>query len=192
MPTTNQTKSVYCVSGHHDNGNVFSRFLRKKFNEHYVTASGGTVLDAHTYQKADEYRQQIVEQQKSVESCLSSASSSLCTNFTDDSGSFMVFFDVKVPLDYVCKSEVPFEPRNENHMKAEVVKQRDEYFGPYFVVPHSGQRIAMRELCVPEDRFYTQQTRARAGLRERLKVNVEPIERQSIGGTGKKFKTRFG
>lgn len=165
--------------------------MNEKFKEHVVIAAGGKEELAYEYPEAESYRQKILGEQESVQSCLTSKSSSECTNFSNDSGSFFVFFNKKVPLDFFTKSEVPFKRGHENHMEAQIVTPRDEYYGPYFAVPYAGQGIEMRQMCRPKDRVYTQQTRARVGIRERL--YIPPPDLQQVGKKGKKkYEPRCG
>lgn len=170
----------------------FNHFIKSKHKEHISEASGSAVRANYEYPDAEKYRQQILDEQSSAVSCLSSASSSICTNFTNDSGSFFIITDKKVPLDYLMKSKVPFVPMNENHRQAKLIEKEDEYHTPYLAVANAGQQIEMREMCVPKDKFYTQVTRDRAGIRDRLKVEHVTLEEQLIGYEDEKFKPRFG
>lgn len=170
----------------------YQEFIQSKFDYKYVEASGGVHVIPYEYPNKQEYRQQILNEQASVASCLSSMSSSLCTNFTNDSGSYFIFNEKKVPLDYLVKHEVPFETRNENHVKAEIVQNQDAYYGPYYMVPHAGQEIEMREICLPKDKLFTQMTRDKAGIRARLGIDQVLLDEQQIGYEGRKYKPRFG
>lgn len=170
----------------------FNQFIKSKYKKHITEASGASETLVYEYPEAENYRQQILDEQISAASCLSSASSSVCTNFTNDSGSFFVIMDKKVPLDYLIKNQVPFKRLNENHRQAKLIEKEDEYHAPYLTVAHPGQKIEMREMCVPKDKFYTQVTRDRAGIRDRLKVEKVKLEEQFIGFGDDKFKTRFG
>lgn len=168
---------------------AFQKFLTQKFKQHLKPALGGEKYAPYEFKDKEAYRQQILKEQESIASCLTSASSSNCTNFTNDSGSYFKIMNRKVPLDYLLKYEVPCTGNHENHLKAEMVKQRDEYFGPYFVVPHAGQGIEMKEICQAKDRFYTQRTRRTAGLKDRLKM--EPLNVYRVGKE-KKHRPRLG
>lgn len=170
----------------------FNQFIKSKFKEHITEASGASETLFYEYPEAQNYRQQILDEQISIVSCLSSASSSICTNFTNDSGSFFMIMGKKVPLDYLMKNQVPFVPMNENHRQAKLIEKEDEYHAPYLTVAHPGQEIEMREMCVPKDKFYTQVTRDRAGIRDRLRVERVKLDQQLLGFGDEKFNSRFG
>lgn len=66
----------------------------------------------------ERYLKELEEDLQSIESCNSSVISSICTNFTNDSGSYILLQGKKVPCDFVTKSEVPFVEVDRTRMVA--------------------------------------------------------------------------
>lgn len=115
--------------------------------------------------------QEFQEDLKSIESCLSSLSSSQCTNLTNDSGSHLLLEgQEKIPLDFIRKSLVPFEELQRSRFQAEPIDVEREEQNPFRVLPFSGQRKAQLELSRPRDKFFTFNSRLKNGLRLRLQV----------------------
>ncbi|XP_036327600.1 uncharacterized protein LOC118740209 [Rhagoletis pomonella] len=138
----------------------------------------------------DEIVQEIEEDLKSIETCLTSLSSSVCTNLTNDSGSFLLMEGkTKIPLDYIRKSVVPFEALNRCRFKLEPLDIEAEENNPFKVLPFAGQRKAQLELSTPKDSFFTFNTRLRNGLRLRLEVPVEDVRQKLIGHGPHKYRS---
>ncbi|XP_030375607.1 uncharacterized protein LOC115624895 [Scaptodrosophila lebanonensis] len=126
----------------------------------------------------------LEEDLKSIEECLTSLSSSDCTNLTADSGSFLLIDGkTKLPLDYIRKPLVPFEELHRSRFQAEVIDAEAEDANPYRLLPFSGQHKEQASLLGPKDTFFTFNTRLRNGLRLRLEVPV-PDVRNTLLGTG--------
>lgn len=128
-----------------------------------------------------DYLNQLRIEKESIKSCYSSNTSSVCTNFTHDSGSYLLLQDQKVPCDFITKPFVPFEEVNRNHLNAKDLIKRDEYYGPYYSIPFSGQKQEMRKISIPKDKFYTSLVRSRVGIRNRLKVSLPKFTEELIG-----------
>ncbi|XP_067647974.1 uncharacterized protein [Eurosta solidaginis] len=136
----------------------------------------------------EEIIQEIEEDLKSIETCLTSLSSSICTNLTNDSGSFLLMEGkTKIPLDYIRKSVVPFDSMNRCRFKFEPLDIETEEKNPFMVMPFAGQRKAQQELITSKDGFFTFNTRLQNGLRLRLEVPVEDVRQKLIGRGPHKF-----
>uniref|UniRef100_A0A1B0G0F1 Uncharacterized protein n=1 Tax=Glossina morsitans morsitans TaxID=37546 RepID=A0A1B0G0F1_GLOMM len=132
---------------------------------------------------------ELEEDVQSIETCLTSLSSSECTNFTNDSGSFLLMEGKeKIPLDYIRKSLVPFEELHRSRFKAEPIDVSKEGTNPWMVLPFSGQKKAQAELMTPKDSFFTFNTRLKNGLRLRLEVPVEDVREKLLGRGQNKYK----
>uniref|UniRef100_A0A1A9WDH9 Uncharacterized protein n=1 Tax=Glossina brevipalpis TaxID=37001 RepID=A0A1A9WDH9_9MUSC len=132
---------------------------------------------------------ELEEDLQSIETCLTSLSSSECTNFTNDSGSFLLMEGTeKIPLDYIRKSLVPFEELHRSRFKAEPIDVDKEGNNPWMVMPFSGQKKAQAELMTPKDSFFTFNTRLKNGLRLRLEVPVEDVREKLLGRGPNKYK----
>ncbi|KAI9583645.1 hypothetical protein GQX74_005393 [Glossina fuscipes] len=132
---------------------------------------------------------ELEEDLQSIETCLTSLSSSECTNFTNDSGSFLLMEGKeKIPLDYIRKSLVPFEELHRSRFKAEPIDVSKEGTNPWVVLPFSGQKKAQAELITPKDSFFTFNTRLKNGLRLRLEVPVEDVREKLLGRGENKYK----
>ncbi|XP_073836028.1 uncharacterized protein [Musca autumnalis] len=115
--------------------------------------------------------EELQEDLKSIETCLTSLSSSQCTNLTNDSGSYLLMEgQEKIPLDFIRKSLVPFEELQRSRFQAEPIDVEREENNPFRVLPFSGQKKAQLELTRPRDKFFTFNSRLRNGLRLRLQV----------------------
>lgn len=135
----------------------------------------------------EKYVQQLREEIESIKSCKSSVSSLNCTNFTNESGSFLILEGQKVPLNYITKARVPFEEIDRCRVTARKLDKHDEYYGPYYTVPFAGQKMEMRKICLPKDKFFTCGVRSRYGIRNRLQVNVPSFADDKIGTRQKKY-----
>lgn len=132
---------------------------------------------------------ELEEDLKSIESCLTSLSSSVCTNFTNDSGSFLLMEGKeKIPLDYLRKSTVPFEELQRSRFQVVPIDVDKEHANPFQVMPFSGQSKAQQELAGAKDSFFTFNTRLKNGLRLRLEVPVEDVTQKLIGKGTNKYK----
>lgn len=184
------------VAAHHRSRNdidtsvdksMFLQLLRDK-NRSVVKTMG--TADVHqqelTIDKA-QFIEQLKAEMDSIKSCDSSNTSSVCTNFTNDSGSYLEFEDIKLPCDYVTKSHVPFEEIDRSRVIAGPLERHDEYFGPYYSVPFSGQQMDMRQLSLPKDKFFTSSVRSRFGIRNRLQVKVPGFAADQIGTRQRKY-----
>ncbi|XP_020810597.1 uncharacterized protein LOC110185926 [Drosophila serrata] len=126
----------------------------------------------------------LEEDLKSIENCLSSLSSSTCTDLSNDSGSYMVIGEkTKLPLDYIRKPLVPFEEMRRGRFHAAVIDVDAEDEDPYRMLPFSGQHKEQADMLGPKDTFFTFSTRLRNTLRLRLEVPV-PDVRQTLLGPG--------
>lgn len=136
--------------------------------------------------------EQLEEDLKSIESCLTSLSSSQCTNFTKDSGSFLLMEGTdKIPLDFLRKSIVPFEELQRSRFQAIPIDSDREESNPFQVLQFSGQKKAQMELTTAKDSFFTFNTRLKNGLRSRLEVPVEDVREKLIGQGTNKHKSMF-
>ncbi|XP_023174968.1 uncharacterized protein LOC111602221 [Drosophila hydei] len=130
----------------------------------------------------------LEEDLKSIEQCLSSLSSSECTNLSKDSGSFLMLEDeTKIPLDYIRKPLVPFEEMRRSRFQAEVIDVDAEEENPFRMLPFSGQHKEQAAMLGPKDSFFTFSSRLRNGLRLRLEVPVSRANQMLIGPKTKKF-----
>ncbi|XP_030556129.1 uncharacterized protein LOC115759346 [Drosophila novamexicana] len=131
---------------------------------------------------------ELEEDLKSIEECLSSLSSSECTNLSKDSGSFLLLEDeTKIPLDYIRKPLVPFEEMRRSRFQAEVIDVDAEEENPYRMLPFSGQRKEQAAMLGPKDSFFTFSTRLRNGLRLRLEVPVPDVRNTLLGPGATKY-----
>lgn len=135
----------------------------------------------------EKYLDQLKCEIESIKSCNSSETSSACTNFTLDSGSFLLVEGKKVPCDYVTKSQIPFEEIDRCRVRIGNLDRRDEYNGPYYHVPYAGQKTDMRKLSQPKDKFFTAATRSSFGVRARLKAKVPRFKAEQIGTKEEKY-----
>ncbi|KAH8281518.1 hypothetical protein KR054_001211, partial [Drosophila jambulina] len=131
----------------------------------------------------------LEEDLKSIENCLSSLSSSTCTDLSNDSGSYMVIGDkTKLPLDYIRKPLVPFEEMRRGRFHAAVIDVEAEDEDPYRMLPFSGQHKEQADMLGPKDTFFTFSTRLRNTLRLRLEVQVPDVRNTLLGpGTHKYY-----
>lgn len=97
-----------------------------------------------------------------------SSISSDCTNFTNDSGSYVVILDDIVPMEHFRNAGGFI-----NHSMVTVEEKQITCDKPYIDIPHSGQFAMMKELFKPPDRFHTHKTRSRAGIRERIHIEFD-------------------
>lgn len=131
---------------------------------------------------------ELEEDLKSIEGCLTSLSSSECTNLSKDSGSFMLLEDeMKIPLEYIRKPLVPFEEMRRSRFQAEVIDVEAEAANPYRTLPFSGQLREQMVMLGPKDSFFTFSTRLRNGLRMRLEVPVTDVKTTLIGPRTNKY-----
>lgn len=91
----------------HPRKQAYENFIREKTMElkKMLIGFGAGIED---YDLRKKYLKELEEDLESIESCNSSVTSSVCTNFTNDSGSYILLQGRKVPCDFVTKSEVPF------------------------------------------------------------------------------------
>ncbi|XP_065360710.1 uncharacterized protein LOC135954462 [Calliphora vicina] len=136
-----------------------------------------------------ELLKELEEDLKSIESCLTSLSSSICTNLTNDSGSYLLMEGKeKIPLDFIRKSIVPFEELQRSRFQAFPIDVDKEQANPFQVLPFSGQKKAQLELNTAKDSFFTFNTRLKNGLRLRLEVPVEDVRDKLLGQGKMKYK----
>ncbi|XP_017079450.2 uncharacterized protein LOC108113406 [Drosophila eugracilis] len=130
----------------------------------------------------------LEEDLKSIENCLSSLSSSECTDLSNDSGSYMVIEDkTKLPLDYIRKPLVPFEEMRRARFHAAVIDVNAEDEDPYRMLPFSGQHKEQADMLGPKDTFFTFSTRLRNSLRLRLEVEVPDVRKTLLGPGTRKY-----
>lgn len=130
----------------------------------------------------------LEEDLKSIEGCLTSLSSSDCTNLSKDSGSFLLLEDeMKIPLEYIRKPLVPFEEMRRSRFQAEVIDVEAEAANPYRVLPFSGQHKEQAVMLGPKDSFFTFSSRLRNGLRLRLEVPVQDVKTTLLGAGANKY-----
>lgn len=155
--------------------------LIKSLNHDVVAEMGDLNVEQQIVIDQLEMMQRLRDELDSIRSCNSSQTSSECTNFTKDSGSYLELEGHKVPCDYVNKSTVPFEEVDRCRVVTGPLERQDEYFGPYYRVPFAGQQMDMRQLSLPKDRFFNSSVRSRYGIRNRLQVKVAGFDFDSIG-----------
>ncbi|CAO1420922.1 unnamed protein product [Diamesa serratosioi] len=97
--------------------------------------------------------------------------SSDCTNFTNDSGSYVVMLDDKVPMENF-RNAGGFQ----NHSMVTVEEKQVLSDSPHIEMPYCGQFIMMKDLFKPPDRFHTHKTRSCAGIRERNHIEFHDDE----------------
>lgn len=165
---------------------TFLQVLRDK-NRDVVKAMGTVDVKQQIVIDKAEFLERLKSEMDSIKSCDSSNTSSICTNHTNDSGSYLELQGVKLPCDYVTKSHVPFEEIDRSRVVAGPLERHDEYFGPYYSVPFSGQKMDMRQLSLPKDKFFTSSVRSRHGIRNRLQVKVPGFASDQIGKKQRKF-----
>lgn len=165
---------------------TFLQVLRDK-NSTVVKAMGTAELRNELTIDKTAFVERLEAEMDSIKSCDSSNTSSVCTNFTNDSGSYLELEGIKLPCDYVTKSHVPFEEIDRTRVIAGPLERHDEYFGPYYSVPFSGQKMDMRQLSLPKDKFFTSSVRSRFGIRNRLQVKVPSFATDQIGKKQQKY-----
>lgn len=151
---------------------IHDKFL--KFRSQIGVDSNSTKIDP-------DLLKQFEEEIRSIESCFTSDTSSNGTNFTNDSGSFLLIQDKKVPIAYLTKSCVPFEEVDRTRITADRLTDMNEEKNPYYRVPFCGQRQLMRKIVQPQDKFFTSAVRSRFGIRERLKVHLPEYNDELLG-----------
>ncbi|BFF93416.1 uncharacterized protein DMAD_11276 [Drosophila madeirensis] len=130
----------------------------------------------------------LEEDLRSIENCLSSLSSSTCTDLSNDSGSFLVVEGkTKIPLDYIRKPLVPFEEMRRSRFHATVIDVNAEDEDPYRMLPFSGQHKEQSAMMGPKDTFFTFGTRLRNSLRLRLEVEVPDVRKTLLGPGNRKY-----
>ncbi|XP_017013649.2 uncharacterized protein [Drosophila takahashii] len=130
----------------------------------------------------------LEEDLRSIENCLTSLSSSECTDLSNDSGSYMVIEDkTKLPLDYIRKPLVPFEEMRRARFHAAVIDVNAEDEDPYRMLPFSGQHKEQADMLGPKDTFFTFSTRLRNSLRLRLEVPVPDVRKTLLGPGNRKY-----
>lgn len=130
----------------------------------------------------DDLIKDLEEDLKSIESCLTSLSSSECTNLTNDSGSFLLMEGKeKIPLDFIRKSLVPFEELHRSRFRAIPIDIDKEEKNPFQVMPFAGQIKAQLEIAAPKDSFFTFNTRLKNGMRLRLEVPLQDVREKLLG-----------
>ncbi|KAH8270037.1 hypothetical protein KR018_002992, partial [Drosophila ironensis] len=130
----------------------------------------------------------LEEDLKSIENCLTSLSSSECTDLSKDSGSYMVIEGkTKLPLDYIRKPLVPFEEMRRARFHAAVIDVDAEDEDPYRMLPFSGQHKEQADMLGPKDTFFTFSTRLRNSLRLRLEVTVPNFRKTLLGPGNRKY-----
>ncbi|XP_017133296.1 uncharacterized protein LOC108149904 [Drosophila elegans] len=131
---------------------------------------------------------ELEEDLRSIENCLSSLSSSACTDLSNDSGSYLVIEDrTKLPLDYIRKPLVPFEEMRRARFHAAVIDVNAEDEDPYRMLPFSGQHKEQANMLGPKDTFFTFSTRLRNSLRLRLEVEVPDVRKTLLGPGNQKY-----
>ncbi|XP_055383757.1 uncharacterized protein LOC129613639 isoform X2 [Condylostylus longicornis] len=121
---------------------------------------------------------------ESIKSCLSSLDSSICTNFTNDSGSFLMATNKKIPLDFLRKSVIPFEETNRTRIKAIPIPLHENEEDPYKVVHFAGQKTEEIKNVIYE--FHTFSHENRKGIRDRIFVPLTNISKVKLGLKGSK------
>ncbi|EDW28196.1 GL19072 [Drosophila persimilis] len=130
----------------------------------------------------------LEEDLQSIQNCLSSLSSSTCTDLSNDSGSFLVVEGkTKIPLDYIRKPLVPFEEMRRSRFHATVIDVNAEDEDPYRMLPFSGQHKEQSAIMGPKDTFFTFSTRLRNSLRLRLEVEVPDVRNTLLGPGHNKY-----
>ncbi|KAM7356312.1 uncharacterized protein ACRADG_002117 [Cochliomyia hominivorax] len=135
--------------------------------------------------------QELEEDLKSIESCLTSLSSSVCTNLTHDSGSYLLMEgQEKLPLDFIRKSIIPFEELQRSRFQFEPIDQVREQNNPFQCLPFSGQKKAQLQLNANTDSFFTFNTRLKNGMRLRLEVPFQEVTEKLLGRGKHKYKAQ--
>lgn len=165
----------------------FLSLIKSEYEKIKLTIGDSILAQQLWFIDKDKYLQQLHDEIESIKSCKSSISSSDCTNYTNDSGSFLMLEGQKTPFDYIRKAYVPFEEIDRCRVTARKLDKIDEYYGPYYRVPFAGQRMEMRQICLPKDKFFTCAVRSRYGIRNRLQVKVPGFASDYIGPNQKKF-----
>lgn len=107
IPQNISGKSRTDLPINHPRKHAYENFIKKKTLELKKMLIGfGAGIEDHEFR--EKYFRELEEDLESIESCNSSVTSSVCTNFTNDSGSYILLQGKKVPCDFVTKSEVPF------------------------------------------------------------------------------------
>lgn len=127
----------------------YLRKIHETFNE-IKKSLEGVKSDNETFKLDEKSINAINREIDSMQSCVSSKTSSICTNFTNDSGSFLNIDETKVPMRYITKSWVPFEETD----RRRVIAKRFENSGSksvYFRTPYSGQYLEMAQSMQVKD-----------------------------------------
>ncbi|XP_055907892.1 uncharacterized protein LOC129942831 [Eupeodes corollae] len=124
---------------------------------------------------------ELKEDLLSIESCVTSLSSSECTNLSMNSGSFLIAADKKVPMDYFRKPIVPFEEMVRRPIEVVPIDSSKKEMNPYRTVPFAGQHLEQVSISVGKDNFFTFNTRLRNGLRQRLEVESKDRKVKLLG-----------
>ncbi|KAI8115952.1 mitochondrial, 28S ribosomal protein S31 [Lucilia cuprina] len=161
--------------------------LLKDAKELYKESQQMAEAETKLYVNKTDLFTELEEDLKNIESCLTSLSSSVCTNLTNDSGSYLLMEGKeKIPLDYIRKSIVPFEELQRSRFQAVPIDVDKEQNNPFQVLPFAGQKKAQLELTTAKDSFFTFNTRLKNGLRLRLEVPIEDVREKLLGqGTNK-------
>ncbi|XP_037947818.1 uncharacterized protein LOC119679498 [Teleopsis dalmanni] len=166
----------------------YIEFLNELAGELKKQKTVETKIDPREEEKRKAIYAELEEDLKSVDTCLSSLESSECTNFTDDSGTFIIIHgDTKVPLDYIRKANVPFDEKKQSLFHFKPINREVEEANPFRVVPFSGQKHSQLEMVVPKENFHTFNTRLRNSIRLRLEVPNINIRETLVGFGNKQY-----
>lgn len=108
-------------------------------------SSDGADSDSLGVEK-EAYVSTLIQRQYSIEACNSSESSSVCSNYSEKSGSDIYFDEVRMPLRHFTKSYDPYEEANRAGVEATRLQDRKESEEAYYKVPYPGQLQDMRKL----------------------------------------------
>lgn len=97
------------------------------------------------FQIDDDYLRTVQAEIDSIHSCVSSHTSSVCTNLTNDSGSYVLVGGERVPMHHITKPWVPFEKTDRCRVRAAPLNAAAAQ-SVFYRVPHSGQYLEMREM----------------------------------------------
>lgn len=116
-----------------------------------MDAAENVSLDEESCDSADDVGREahvteLIGRQNSINACDSSEPSSMCSNYSQCSGSEIYFDDVAIPLRHLTKSYDPYEVANRAAVKAIRLQDRKESEEAYYKVPYPGQLQDMRKL----------------------------------------------
>lgn len=147
LPQSTNTVEAFLSDSNRFSQKVTEVYLKLLNDKHDHDQS----LPDKPFQPNDEFLAAVHAEIASIKSCVSSASSSACTNLTNDSGSYMLIDNEHVPMHHITKPWVPFEETDRQRVIAarlDAATSKSVHYRP----PYSGQYNEMREQMLAHGR----------------------------------------